>query len=141
MREKKALLILISGVAVLGIVFGVAGTGKNVLLQPEQEAYPAGPTDIHAVFKNVLPGQYHMGSRYILEKYRNGSWELVTKDERGAFFEDDSFSPAHGMKITFDLTKYCDGLTAGKYRIKMTMYNTKEMPEDLIVYIQVVPTI
>lgn len=55
-ERKKALLILISGVAVLGIVFGVAGTGKNVLLQPEQEAYPAGTTEIHFLL-NPLTGK------------------------------------------------------------------------------------
>lgn len=129
--KKKRVLILISGIAVLGIVFFVFGVGMKVSLQPDQETYPVGTTSISAVFKNVIPGQYHMGHRYILERYSDGDWEPVTKDERGAFFEDDSFSPSHGMRITFDLTKYCDGLTEGKYRIIMTMYNTEEIPEDL----------
>lgn len=125
------MLILISCVAVLGIIFCVFEVGMKVSLQPDQEIYPGGTTSISAVFKNAIPGRYHMGHRYILEKYSDGNWDPVTKDERGAFFEDDSFSPSHGMRIRFDLTKYCDGLTEGKYRIKMTMYNTKEIPEDL----------
>ena len=129
---KKGVLFSIIVIAVLGVVCFVFRVSMGVSLQPDQETYPVGTTSINAVFKNVLPGQYYMGHRYILEKYSDGNWDPVTKDDRGAFFEDDSFSPSHGTWLTFDLTKYCDGITSGKYRIKMTMYNKKEMPEELI---------
>lgn len=127
-KYMKKRMIILSGIVVLGIlvVFKIGMISMDVSLKPTQKTYPVGTSSVTAVFKNVMPGQYDMGRRYILEKYIDGRWETVTKDERGAFFTDDSFSPSWGTKITFDITKYSDGLTEGTYRIKVTMHDTEE---------------
>lgn len=134
-RHMKKKVIILSGIVVLGIlvVFKTGMISMDVSLKPSQKTYPVGTTSITAVFKNVISGQYDMGRRYILEKYIDGRWEMVTKDERGAFFTDDSFSPSWGTKITFDITKYSDELTEGMYRIKVTLHDMKNrMPKDIM---------
>lgn len=133
-KYMKKRAIILCGIAVLGIfaVFIIGMMTMDVSLKPTQETYPVGTTSVTAVFKNVMPGQYETGSQYILEKNIDGKWETVTKDERGAFLTDEGFSLSWGTKITFDITKYCDKLTGGSYRIKKTIYDAKDRtPKDI----------
>ena len=90
------------------------------LLQPclkaEKDIYPVGTTEITAVFKNMRG--YSGGHKYTLERSDGDDWLKVGEE---AFFNDGGFIPRHGTEITFDLTKYCDGLIVGRYRIGVAL--------------------
>ena len=136
MKSKKVWAV-VSCLTAVGILC-IFALGLEVSLKPEKDIYPIGTTSIDAIFKNVLPGQYYMSHQYVLEIFRDGDWETITKDNRGAFFEDDSFSPSHGTKISFDITKYCDELVAGHYRIRMMAYNAKHASKEIMFEFRVV---
>ena len=90
------------------------------LLQPclkaEKDIYPVGTTEITAVFKNMR--RYSGGHKYTLERSDGDDWLKVGEE---AFFNDGGFIPRHGTQLTFDLTKYCDGLIVGRYRIGVAL--------------------
>jgi hypothetical protein len=106
-------------------------SGISVFIVPAKRIYPVGATSINAVFTNAFVGRYHMSHSYTLEKYLGGVWKKVERDDKGAFFADDSFSPSLGTKISFDVTKYCDSLEEGRYRIKMTVFDRKESAREI----------
>lgn len=105
--------------------------GMKVFIMSVKGVYPAGTTLITAVFTNAFVREYHMSHSYTLEKYLGGVWKKVERDDKGAFFADDSFSPSLGTKISFDVTKYCDSLEEGRYRIKMTVFDRKESAREI----------
>ena len=111
----KKVLIILFAVIVLALT-------AIPLLQPclkaEKDIYPVGTTEITAVFKNIWPGRYSAGHKYTLERSDGDDWLKVGEE---AFFNDGGFIPRHGTEITFDLTKYCDGLTVGRYRIGVAL--------------------
>ena len=90
------------------------------LLQPclkaEKDIYPVGTTEITAVFKNMR--RYSGGHKYTLERSDGDDWLKVGEE---AFFNDGGFTLGCRREITFDLTKYCDGLTVGRYRIGVAL--------------------
>ena len=90
------------------------------LLQPclkaEKEIYPVGTTEITAVFKNMRG--YSGGHKYTLERSDGDDWLKVGEE---AFFNDGGFTLGCRREFTFDLTKYCEGLTVGRYRIEVAL--------------------
>lgn len=129
---KKAIISL-AIIAALGIFLSVWFLAKaEIYLKPMQREYPVGTITVDAAFKNIWQAEkYFTGSKYVLEKLENGQWIRILKDAKGAFFTDELFSPVHGTQITFDLTKYCDGLAEGEYRISVTLTDKKGAKKDV----------
>jgi|GEM_PF-5885440 len=128
--KRRHILIYISCAVAISVC--VVILGMIVFIMLEKSVYPVGTTSITAVFTNAFVGQYHMSHRYTLEKCSGNAWEKIERDDKGAFFADDSFSPSLGTKITFDVTKYCNSLSKGRYRIKMTVYDRKQTAREIM---------
>ena len=131
MKYKK---ILISVIAVVTIFLSFMAVSPKIFLKSEQKSYPVGTTSIDVVLYNFdLSKQYHCSRyQYVLEKLCDGEWKRMEKDEKGAFFPDDMFFPGLRSELTFDMTKYCDALSEGSYRIVMTLYHSQKGPTEIV---------
>ena len=86
-------------------------------MQPLQEAYPVGTTEITARWKIKGSDEWCTGSPYHTEKYIDGEWHAV---DSGGSWTMELIGLETGKEMTFRfINAYfdTDGLTAGHYRI------------------------
>ena len=96
---------------------------QQVSLSTRIRNYPSGTESVTGVWVNNTSGMLTIGAPFNLHKYIDGRW-LVAEGEYGSSINFEMWGkyvyPGGANTVDYDLTRYVDEVTPGRYRISAT---------------------